>query len=92
MYPCYGMAETTLMMTGSYALEDTVTPVVVSILSIVINIASGIVLSQNYGVVGLAAAFSIASIIQFTALYFILRQRMKHLLERYPKKFSPHRA
>ncbi len=62
-----------------YALEDTKTPVIISFVAIVINIIGTIFLGSKYGVVGLALAFSIASILNMILLMVVLRLRVGYL-------------
>jgi len=62
-----------------YALEDTKTPVYVSLFAITINVIGSIYFGRLYGVEGLAIAFTIASIINMLGLLFILRFRMGNL-------------
>src|SRR3990167_5193321 len=51
----------------------TKTPVIVSLLSIVINIIGSLLLTPSFGVAGLALAFSIASIFNASVLWLVLR-------------------
>ncbi|HLD27796.1 MAG TPA: murein biosynthesis integral membrane protein MurJ [Patescibacteria group bacterium] len=65
-----------------YALEDTKTPVVISCVAIIINIAGSIILGRRFGVEGLALAFSIASIINMLLLLMVLRLKVGYLDDR----------
>ena len=56
-----------------YALEDTLTPLLTSLSSIVVNIALSIVLSTRYGVSGLGLALTISTFYELLVLMFILR-------------------
>ncbi len=59
-----------------YAFEDTKTPTAVGIVSIFINIILSFSLANIFGVIGLALAFSIASIINMFILYIILQNKI----------------
>lgn len=58
-----------------YAMQDTKTPLTVSIGSIGLNIVLSIVLAQSYGVIGLAMSASIVAIAETVVLLTILRRR-----------------
>ncbi|MBT6033987.1 MAG: murein biosynthesis integral membrane protein MurJ [Candidatus Jacksonbacteria bacterium] len=62
-----------LLARSFYARHNTKTPVVVSLISIVINIIGSIILAPRLGVAGLALSFSIASIFNASALWLLLR-------------------
>lgn len=68
-----------LFSRGFYALEDTKTPVIISIISIVVNIILSIFLGKFMGVLGLALAFSIASILNILLLVLFLKFRIGFL-------------
>jgi len=68
-----------LLARSFYALEDTRTPVIVSLITIVLNIVGSYFLGSKYGVEGLALAFSVASILNMIALMMILRLRLGYL-------------
>lgn len=68
-----------LLARSFYALEDTKTPTKVAIISIIVNIISAYYLSNIFGVIGLAMAFSISSIINMLLLYLILHSRIEIL-------------
>ena len=61
-----------------YALEDTKTPLFLSIFAIGLNIILSIVLSKKYGVSGLAAALSLVSMIECALLILLLRFKIGH--------------
>ena len=65
-----------------YALKDTVTPVVISLIAFVVNIALSFLLASRWSVSGLAFAFSVAGIVQMIFLYAVLRKRMGSLDDR----------
>ncbi|MAG28618.1 murein biosynthesis integral membrane protein MurJ [bacterium] len=62
-----------------YALQDTKTPVIVSVVSLALNVYLSIKLSMTMGVAGLALGFSIASIWNVLALWLLLRKRLGDL-------------
>jgi len=57
-----------------YALQNTRTPVVISIFSVLLNIGLAYLLKDDFGVLGLAASLSIASFVQFGLLWWFLRR------------------
>lgn len=59
-----------------YAYEDTKTPMSVSLISIIINVILSWFFAKYWGVMGLAIAFSISSIINMFLLYLILSLRI----------------
>ena len=62
-----------------YALEDTKTPVLISILAIILNIIGSLFLGPLLGVEGLALAFSAAAIFQLLVLIVVLKLRVGYL-------------
>jgi putative peptidoglycan lipid II flippase len=68
-----------LLARSFYAFEDTKTPMIISIVSIIINIILSFILAGHLGVVGLALAFSIASIINMFLLYIFLHCKVPGL-------------
>jgi len=68
-----------LLARSFYANHNTKTPVIVSLLSIVINIIGSLLLSTHFGVAGLALAFSIASIFNASVLWILLRIQIGEL-------------
>ncbi len=62
-----------------YALEDTKTPVITSVISFLINICLALVLSKSMGIEGLAIAFSVSNIINLSLLFIILHKRFFHM-------------
>jgi len=62
-----------------YAMQDTKTPLYVSIVVIVLNIGLSFGLSEIYGVVGLAMAQSIVATLQAIALLIILQRRLGNI-------------
>ncbi|MDZ4221646.1 MAG: lipid II flippase MurJ, partial [Patescibacteria group bacterium] len=62
-----------------YALQDTKTPVIVSVLSLGLNIFLSLKLAASMGVAGLGLALSIASIANVLVLWLLLRKRLGDL-------------
>jgi len=81
-FSLFAQALIPLLARSFYAFQDTKTPVIVSLISILINIFGGLYLSKTMGVAGLALAFSIASIINVILLFVILRIKLGCLDEK----------
>lgn len=81
-FSLFAQALIPLLARAFYAFQDTKTPVIVSLISILINIFGGLYLSKSMGVAGLALAFSIASIINVILLFVILRIKLDFLDEK----------
>ena len=62
-----------------YALKDSVTPTVVSITSVALNIVLNLILVEQMGYRGLALGTSIAALFNAAALFFLLRRRIRGL-------------
>lgn len=62
-----------------YAMEDSRTPVKVAALSLLVYIASGLVLMWPLEHFGLALAISLSSMVNFLTLLFLLRRRLGRL-------------
>lgn len=71
-------AAVALLARAFYALQDTKTPVIVSIISIIIIIVADFVLIRvlNLPVWGLAAAYSIGGVFQAISLFVIIKRRI----------------
>jgi putative peptidoglycan lipid II flippase len=61
-----------------YAMQDTKTPLYLSLGSIPLNLALSFLLSRHYGVVGLAMSASFVAALETTLLMLILRYRYGH--------------
>ena len=59
-----------------FALQDTKTPLYIALVSEALHIALIPLLLPHYAVQGLAIAFSVSTILNFTLLYFFLRQKL----------------
>jgi putative peptidoglycan lipid II flippase len=64
-----------------YALEDTMTPFVISFASAIINVFLGLYLKDILGISGLALAFSVAMIVQLSLLWVFLKIKLGNLGE-----------
>ncbi len=72
----FAQALLPLLIRAYYAFSDTKTPFLISLVAVVIDIALSIILTRgryNLGVAGLALAYSIAGIINFSLLWIFLR-------------------
>lgn len=58
-----------------FAFRDTVTPLVAGLVSALLSLVSALWFSQEFGVVGLAIAFTISAIVNLALLWVPLRQR-----------------
>ncbi len=68
-----------LLAKAFYSLKDTRTPVVISLLTMGVNVGLSIWLSRVLEVAGLALAFALAGILNLLLLLLILRKRMGDL-------------
>lgn len=81
----FALALIPLLSRAFYALEDTRTPVKISVLSVVINIFLSLILvgkiniGIDLGPSGLALAFSISVVIQMVLLFIFLKLRQKKI-------------
>lgn len=64
-----------------YAMKNTKTPMIISILTVIISVVVGYPLASKMGVAGLALAFSIGSFFNAVALYFVLASNYKEVLD-----------
>lgn len=71
-----------LLARAFFALHDTRTPMGASVIAIIVNIVSALLLARGFGVVGLAAAFALASIVHFLLLLTFLHARLGGLRDR----------
>jgi putative peptidoglycan lipid II flippase len=75
-------ALVTILVRAFFALEDAKTPFIVAILSALVNVGLGRMLSAEFGVVGLSAAFSISAMVQVALLWALLHHRIGDLDEK----------
>jgi len=65
-----------------YALHDTWSPLIIAVISSLINIVFALALKDSLGIAGLALSFSIASILQVALLWITLRtKKLKNINE-----------
>lgn len=72
-----------LLARAFFAMHDTKTPMVASIVTIIVNLVGAFLLGSQYGVIGLAWAFSGASLVNFLILFGVLRKRLGGLDDKY---------
>ncbi len=65
-----------LLARAFFALQDTITPLLASMASIVLNLILGFYLSSKIGVAGLALAFSVHAIFNMVILIYFLYRRL----------------
>ncbi|KKR48686.1 MAG: Integral membrane protein MviN [Candidatus Magasanikbacteria bacterium GW2011_GWC2_40_17] len=71
-----------LLARSFYALEDTITPFISGLISVGLNIIVAWQITKgNFGVEGLALAFSLGNLVNFILLWVLLRIRLKNLDE-----------
>lgn len=68
-----------LLTRAFYALQNTKTPLYITIVSEIVNILAALMLIKEYGVFGLAAAFSFSSLVSMLLLWVFLRKSLPHL-------------
>lgn len=68
-----------LMARVFYAVQDTMTPFVISLVALIFNTVLALLLRDALGISGLALAYSAAAFIQAGLLWYFLRRRFKHL-------------
>ncbi len=64
-----------------YALHDTISPLIIALVSALIGILSAFLLKDDFGVAALSIAYSIASTVNAILLWVFLRQRLGTLRE-----------
>lgn len=69
----------TILARAFYALQDTTTPVLAAIGSVVVNIVVGVVLVGPLGLAGLAVAIAVGAWLEVIALFVVLERRMPGL-------------
>lgn len=85
--PFWGM--TSLLVRVFYSFKDTITPVIISIVTILIQISLYFVNSKLIGLPGIPLGASIASILQFALLFYFLNKKIKNLdLKEFLLRFS----
>ncbi|MEK7632288.1 MAG: murein biosynthesis integral membrane protein MurJ [Patescibacteria group bacterium] len=72
----------TILVRAFFALEDAKTPFAVAVVAALVNIGLGRMLSMQFGVVGLSAAFSVSAMVQVALLWALLHHRIGDLDEK----------
>lgn len=78
-YFAAGLVSLALVETGArafYAMQDTRTPLIASLLAIVVNLLLAYVLAQRFGTRGLAASMSLTTALEMAIMLFVLRRRI----------------
>lgn len=70
-----------ILSRGFYAMADTRTPVAFAVLSMLVNLVLSAALVWPFGIEGLAAALSVAAIVEFVLLLRTLGRRLGRLLD-----------
>lgn len=78
----FAQSTVPLLARSFYALHNTKTPFYIALVTEVINIGAVLLLIDRFQVMGLAIAFSLASISQMLMLLFMLRMRFEGLDDR----------
>jgi len=71
-----------ILSRGFYAMSDTRTPVAYAVVSMLINLLLSVALVWPFGIKGLAAALSVATIVEFALLARTLDRRLRGLASR----------
>lgn len=72
----FAQALIPLMSKAFYALRNTRTPVLISAIAMVANVGLALAATHYLGVIGLAVAFSVASIVQVALMFFFLSAKV----------------
>lgn len=73
-----------LLIRGFYSLRDTKTPFFIGSGAVVLNVVTALLLTfvYHWGILGLAVATTLASLVQSTLLFFFLKQKIDGLEEK----------
>jgi putative peptidoglycan lipid II flippase len=71
-----------LLTRAFYALQNTKTPLYIALVSEALNITAVFILIKNYGVYGLAIAFSFSSLVNMLLLHIFLKRSLGNLDEK----------
>ncbi|PIS14737.1 murein biosynthesis integral membrane protein MurJ [Candidatus Shapirobacteria bacterium CG09_land_8_20_14_0_10_39_12] len=76
-FSIFSQSASQLLVRGFYALHDTKTPFIVSLISVAVSVVLSLILifSLNLGIFGLALAFSIANVFNLIALLLVFNFR-----------------
>jgi putative peptidoglycan lipid II flippase len=75
----FAQALVPLVARAFYSIQDTKTPVIVSVISVLVNIVASLTLIRSMDILGLALAFSICSFINILLLLIFLRIKVGDL-------------
>lgn len=75
-FSLFAQGLTPLLARAFYARQNTKIPVIVGILTMLINALLAFILGKAYGVTGMAAGFSIAAIFNAVVLFLVLRSKI----------------
>jgi putative peptidoglycan lipid II flippase len=78
----FSQGLTPLLARAFYARQNTKTPVIINAFTMLVNVVLAVILGNKYGVAGLAAAFSAASVFNTLALFIILRLKLGKDMEK----------
>jgi len=70
-----------VLVRGYFAMDNTITPFIVGLATGLVNIISALILTKEFGVLGLGMAYSISAIVQMIILWIPLRKRLGSLDE-----------
>lgn len=79
IFSLFAQSVIPLITRAFYALQNTKTPLYIAIVSEAVNIVTVLVLIRQYGVYGLAIAFSFASLVNMALLMFFLRKELSNI-------------
>ncbi len=82
-FSIFAQSVAPLFSRAFYSRRNTVTPMFIGLLTIVINAAASYLFGRSYGVLGLALGFSLSNVINVGLLYFVLRPQLQHFEEGY---------
>lgn len=68
-----------LLARAFFSLHDTVTPMIVSLLAILVNVVGALLLAPIQGIAGVAWAFTASSLLHFVLLVALLHRRLEGL-------------
>lgn len=69
-----------LLARAFYARQDTKTPVIIGVGTMVINLILALFLGKSYGAAGMAAGFSVAAFFNATVLFFLMRRKISKVI------------
>lgn len=79
----FAQALVPLIARAFYSIQDTKTPVIISITSVAVNIVASLILLPGMGILGLSLAFSIGSFVNILLLLIFLRVKVGDLNDAY---------